>query len=178
VNQSLTPEQLLNLLSAARKRRVRDWLILLIAFWHGLRVSEVIALKRENFEGSKLIVKRLKGSLRTEQELASHENPLLDERAAMFDFLRNQRGNQRLFPITRQRADQLIRRYGELAGTPRSKRHMHVLKHTLGTLMANSGIKIHEMKQRLGHRSIASTGRYIDVTDQQADTAVREKVKL
>jgi hypothetical protein len=39
---SLTPEELLAVLSRARARRLRDWVILVTLYWHGFRVSEVV----------------------------------------------------------------------------------------------------------------------------------------
>lgn len=39
---SLTFEELLAILAKARERRLRDWVMLLFLFWHGLRVSELV----------------------------------------------------------------------------------------------------------------------------------------
>ena len=39
---SLTSDELLAVLTKARDRRLRDWVILLTIYWHGFRVSEVV----------------------------------------------------------------------------------------------------------------------------------------
>ena len=174
--QSLTKEELLALLGAARRRRERDWLLILVTFWHGLRASEAIQLTRDSFVDGYLTVRRLKGSMKTRQELVSHENPLLDERAGVFAFAANARSNQRLFPLTRRRFGQLIEQYGAEAGLERAKCHPHVLKHTIAMFSIGSGIE--NVRQYLGHKSISSTGAYLKVSDADAARAVRGSVRL
>jgi hypothetical protein len=44
---------------------------------------------------------------------------------------RNQRGNQRLFPITRERFWQIVKEHATAAGLPKRKSHPHAVKHTL-----------------------------------------------
>lgn len=165
------------LLTAARRASRRDHLMLLMAFWHGLRVSEVIALTRESVADGCLQLKRLKGSLRTRQELIGHDNPILDERTALTEYLVSAGINQKLFPISRRRADQLIKAYGEEAAIPRSKRHMHVLKHTIAMQTIHSA-GIENVRQWLGHKSISSTGAYLKVSDEDAGRAVRGAVRF
>jgi integrase len=41
----LSPEEILALLKAARARSIRDWAMVLLAYRHGLRASEVCGLK-------------------------------------------------------------------------------------------------------------------------------------
>ncbi len=74
--QSLTRDELLALLEAARTKRVRDYLMIWLAFRYGLRASEVVALKRDNFSATHITVQRLKGSLKTTQLLTRHPEPL------------------------------------------------------------------------------------------------------
>jgi len=80
----LTPEELLADLQFARERRVRDWCMFLMAYWHGLRSSEVCALKLADVKADSLTVQRLQGSLKTVQPLyRDRHKPLLDEVAAV-----------------------------------------------------------------------------------------------
>jgi len=170
--QSLDRVQLIALLSAARDHRRRDWLMILLAFNHGLRASEVVALTPFNFSRTHLTVQRLKGSLKTTQELATHENVLLEERAAVLELLRNQKHNQRLFPITRERFWQIVQQHAKTAGIPKHLRHPHVLKHSIALQTIHSA-GIENVRQHLGHKSISSTGEYLKVTDKAAGEAVR-----
>jgi integrase len=82
--------QVIRLLRAARAASERDWVLVLVTFWHGLRASEAIRLTPENFAcradrraGGYIEVRRLKGSLRTVQPLVSHHLRLLDEARAV-----------------------------------------------------------------------------------------------
>lgn len=175
--QSLTREQLLALLAAAREKRERDFVMILVAFCHGLRASEVVALKPNNFADGFLTLQRLKGSLKTTQALHEDTNPLLNERAAALEFALKTPRNQRLFPITRERFWQLVQEYGKAADLPRHLRHPHVLKHSIAMqTIGNAGI--HNVRQHLGHKSISSTGAYLAVNDDSATDAIEKALRV
>ena len=160
------------ILAAAKAKRERDWLMILVAFAHGLRATEVVRLTRDNFHDGKLIVQRLKGSLLTSQPLIEHADPLLDERSGLVCFLQKIGPKQRLFKLTRQRFWQLVQEYGERANIAPHLRHPHVLKHTIGMqIIHKAGIE--NTRQYLGHKNISSTGEYLKVTDDDASAAVR-----
>ena len=173
---ALSKEQLLALLAAARAARTRDWLMILVAFWHGLRASEVIALTRDSLEDGMITVSRLKGSNRTVQPLVKHDDPLLDEATALFDFARGMHRNQRLFPITRERFWQVVQEHGKRAGIPARLRHPHILKHSFAMQFIQS-IGIENVRQYLGHKSISSTGAYLKVSDAEAAASVQRALK-
>jgi len=61
----LTPRETLELLKAARKRSARDWAMILLAYRHGLRASEVcgIRLADVDLKTGSISIRRLKGSL-------------------------------------------------------------------------------------------------------------------
>jgi len=73
----LTEAERQQFLDAARRGRhgVRDYLLLLLTFRHGLRVSEVIDLRLKDFDlgTARLFVRRTKGSLSTHQPLEGDE---------------------------------------------------------------------------------------------------------
>lgn len=170
--QSLTWEELRAVLAAAKERRERDWLMILVAFWHGLRASEVVHLTRRNIHDGAITVQRLKGSLKTTQPLIEHADLLFDERKALIELCLKTPVNQRLFPIVRQHFWRLVQRYGDASGIPEQKCHPHVLKHTIAMQTVHSA-GIENTRQYLGHKSMASTGEYLRVTDDQAAAAVR-----
>jgi integrase len=84
---SLTDEELLRLLELARGRRTRDWVLMLVTYRHGLRASEALSIRRRDLEGGRLRIQRGKGSEFVDQPLCGHENPLLDEIAAVGTWL-------------------------------------------------------------------------------------------
>lgn len=177
--EHLTREQVAEVLALARSVSERDWLLLLITFWHGLRASEAIALTPDHFADGFLTVQRLKGSLRTRQPLATNQNPLLNERAAIESWLERQpvgRG-ERMFPISRFQFYRRLRFYGSWAGLPRHLCHPHVLKHSIA-MQSIRGAGIENVRQHLGHRSLSSTGAYLKVSDEAASVAVIQAVEM
>jgi integrase len=88
---SLSDAQLLALLERAKAHRERDWVMILVTYWHGLRASETISLRERDFDLAEGTVKfvRGKGSDGGEQTLQEHENPLLNERAAIAAWLKD-----------------------------------------------------------------------------------------
>lgn len=168
---ALSKSELLALLRAARSHSERDFLMILMGYSHGLRASEVLAIRPDSVRDGLLTVRRLKGSLRTEQPLLSSDEPLLEERQAWFDFTLKIPGNQRVFPISRQHFWRLMQRYAKEAGLPKRKRHPHALKHTIAMETIHSA-GIENVRQYLGHRSMASTGEYLKRTDAEASAAV------
>lgn len=169
--EALSKLELLALLAHAKRNSERDWLMILVAYSHGLRASEVVSLQRDAVKDGHITVRRLKGSLRTIQPLVSDEEPLLDERKSLFDFIRNLRGNQKLFPITRQHFWRLVQRYAAAAEIPERKRHPHILKHTIAMQTIHSA-GIENVRQYLGHKSMNSTGAYLKKSDAEASAAV------
>src|SRR5579871_1354446 len=71
---ALEPGELVRLLKAARERSIRDWTMLLVAYCHGLRASEVCGLRMEDIDlrPGTIRCRRLKGSLETVQTLSPH----------------------------------------------------------------------------------------------------------
>lgn len=173
---ALSKQQLLALLGAARAARERDWLMILVAFWHGLRASEVVALTRDSLEDGHLTVRRLKGSNRTVQPLVEHVDPLLNEAKPVFDYARHMHGNQRLFPITRERFWQLVQAHGKTAGIPRRLCHPHILKHSFAMQFIEP-MGIEYVRQWLGHSTISSTGEYLKVSDGEAAASLQRALK-
>ena len=168
--QHLSREQVLAVLERARAASERDWTLLLVTFWHGLRASEAVALTPANFHDGYITVQRLKGSLRTTQPLVEDPHPLLDERSAVQSWLRFH-PEGRLFPIGRVQFYRLFRRYAAAAGLPRHLAHPHILKHSIASLtIREAGIE--NVRQYLGHVSIASTGEYLKVDDAAASSAI------
>lgn len=168
--QHLTRYELYSLLLKAKEHNERDWLIFLVSYWHGLRVSEVLSLRAANFTEDSIIVQRIKGSMKTQQPLMKHPDHLFNE----YDALKARAaaaGNGRLFTISRNQVWRLIQKYGTAAGIARHKLHPHVLKHSIA-MQSIREAGIENVRQHLGHKNLSSTGSYLRVSDEQASNAV------
>lgn len=150
--------------------------MILTAFWHGLRASEVTSFKRDAIQDGYLTVQRLKGSLRTVQALVEHPDPLLDERAALIEYAAKSSFSKPVFNVSRQQFWRIVQRYSKTAGIPAHKAHPHVLKHSIAMQTIHSA-GIENVRQHLGHKSIGSTGAYLIVGDEDASKAVIDAIK-
>ena len=180
----LKPEETLAVLRAAKERSIRDWAMILLAYRHGLRASEVCGLRLTDVdlkEGA-ISIQRLKGSMRTVQPLYTHRGqPLLDEVAALRSWLKVRPADGSDYLFTSQKGGRLDRTQyfrifqavAETAGLPAEKRHPHVLKHSLASHLIAGNVNSALVKQALGHRSISSTMVYVGTTDAQAAEAVQ-----
>lgn len=172
----LSKAELLALLRAARDKSARDWLMIVVTYTHGLRVSETLALTGENIVGDYIDVQRLKGSDRTKQPLLDNPDPLLDERAAVLELVRNQARNQKLFPMSRWTFNRRMEAFAIAAGVPLHKAHAHALKHSCGTQTIDTA-GIHRTQAWLGHKSMGSTGVYLNPTAESVAAAVHRAMK-
>src|SRR5437867_13073130 len=90
----LEPAEVLSVLRFARAKDIREWAMVLLAYKHGMRASEICNLRLSDLDmkNESIIVSRLKGSLRTTQALTEHRGePLLNELKALREWLRERR---------------------------------------------------------------------------------------
>lgn len=180
----LTPEEMLAVFRAAKDRGVRDWAMILVAYRHGLRASEVCGLRLvdADLKDGAISIQRLKGSMRTVQPLYTHRGqPILDEVAALRSWLKVRPADGSNYLFTSQKGGRLDRTQffrvfqtiAKAAGLPVEKRHPHCLKHSLASHLVAGNVNLALVKQALGHRSISSTMVYVGTTDAQAAEAVQ-----
>jgi integrase len=188
---ALEPEELTRLLDTARSHGLRTYVLILLGYRHGMRASELCDLRVDdiNLADRTIVVRRLKRSDTTVQELGP------DEHAALSEYLGSHPGSDLLFPsrrpvtspaaaeghyqrqpgaMGRQAVHAIFKLVASAAGIPTHKRHPHVLKHSLCTHLVQNGATLAVVARAAGHKSISSTMRYIEVTDAQADKARRE----
>lgn len=149
----------------------RQRLMILVSFHHGLRISETINLKGANLTDGFIKVKRLKGSLPTVQPFIAHDNAELDEAKGLRELMQTVKPKERLFPITRFGAYKLLQRAGERANLPQHLMHPHILKHSIA-MQTIKVAGIENVRNWLGHKSIASTGEYLKVDGPSAARAI------
>ncbi|WP_158788598.1 tyrosine-type recombinase/integrase [Granulicella sp. L46] len=149
----------------------RNRLMLLVGYNHGLRVSELTNLKGADIRDGYVIVKRLKGSLKTVQPYVQHVDPTFNEAPGLQELARTVGPQERLFPMTPNGVAKLMQRTGARVGLPRHKLFPHNLKHSIAHATIQ-GAGIENVRQWLGHKSISSTGAYLRVTDEAAAQAI------
>ncbi|BEN47852.1 tyrosine-type DNA invertase [Serratia sp. CY81684] len=145
---------------------VRDYCMVSMAFLHGLRVSELTALRLTDYDplSRKIYIARLKGGMSTSHPLLPEENTALQVWLAERQVFAGQHQpwlflSQRGTRLSRQRFYQLLRRYGERAGLPLPL-HPHMLRHACGYNLAERGNDTRLIQDYLGHRNIRHTVLY------------------
>lgn len=175
--EHLSHDQVTTLLKVARAHSDRDYLMILLAYRHGLRATEVCSLRVRQFDITAndifLDVQRLKGSLRTVQPLFP------EEREPVLMRIAGKRPNDYLFPgkkpgkhLTRVMFYLLFHRYCKETGIIAAHlSHPHIAKHTLAMhVIQKAGIE--NTRRFLGHRNLQSTAHYLKADDATASKAV------
>lgn len=167
----LTRTQLDAVLNEARKDSLAMYALFLMTYNHGLRISEAVMLTMGSFDGGYVTVRRLKHSLMTTQPLTEAERlviqPLLDHCTSPKD---------RLWFISRQAAANKFSRFCRRAGIPQHLAHPHVLRHSLAMHTIHT-VGIENLRQYLGHVSIANTGIYLRVDDETAARSMKDLLR-
>lgn len=185
--KALNPEQVEKILKVASQRSKRDHAMILLAYKHGLRASEVCELKLTDLDirGAKITVRRLKGSQTHEQAIYNEVgNPLMSELRTLKAWLveRDEMGQDSEYVFLSQKGGamsriQFYRIFSDIceeAGIPADLAHPHALKHGLGLAMVKQGVHLAVIKQALGHVSLQSTAIYVSADDSMADRARRQ----
>ena len=163
----LTESEMKKFLAAARKTRhgVRDYCLMLMAFRHGLRVSELIdiRLKDLDVDTARIYVRRLKGSLSTHQPIEGDELRAIRAWLKVRENYPNSSSNYLFLsergPLTRQALNYLTQQIGNHAKLG-FKVNPHMLRHSTGFYLANKGFDTRLIQDYLGHRNITHTVRY------------------
>ena len=146
-----------------RLRPSLDSTLILIAFRHGLRASELTGLQWSDveFESGTLHLRRAKKG-------QTNTHPLLGDELRALRALKREADSPFVFvtergaPFSVSGFAKLIERTGIEAKLP-FKIHPHMLRHACGYALANRGTDTRTLQAYLGHRSIQSTVRYTEL---------------
>jgi site-specific recombinase XerD len=164
----LTEAEVERVMAAARTNRWghRDATMILVAYRHGLRVSELVDLRWDQveFRTATLHVRRVK------QGTPSTHPILGDELRSLRRLQREQEPkspyvftSERGSPFTAAGFARMVERAGEQA-TLGFKAHPHMLRHACGYTLANRGHDTRALQAYLGHKNIQHTVRYTELS--------------
>jgi type 1 fimbriae regulatory protein FimE len=142
----------------------RDATLILIAFRHGLRVSELVSLRWDqiDLEQGLLHVSRLKNGVPSTHPLRGPEIRALRRLRREYGISPYVFTTERRGTITDSSVRKIIARAGDQAqfGFPV---HPHMLRHACGFKLANDGQDTRAIQHYLGHRNIQHTVRYTEL---------------
>jgi integrase len=166
--EHLTAAEVEHLMDAAKGNRWghRDATMILVAYRHGLRVSELVDLRWDqvDFATATLHVRRVKqGSPSTHPIMGDELRALRrlqreQEPKAPFVFT-----SERGAPFTTAGFARMVERAGVGAKLP-FKAHPHMLRHACGYALANKGHDTRALQAYLGHKNIQHTVRYTEMS--------------
>ena len=164
--EHLTEREIIKLMNAAKANRwgQRDATMILVAYRHGLRVSELVDLRWDqiDFDHANLHVRRVKKGTPSTHPIRGDElralRVLKREAKSPFIFV-SERGS----PFTTAGFARLVERAGAAAklGFPA---HPHMLRHACGFALANKGHDTRALQAYLGHKNIQHTVRYTELS--------------
>jgi type 1 fimbriae regulatory protein FimE len=167
----LTPNEVEQLMQAAKnagRYGHRDKTLILIAYRHALRVSELVGLRWDMVDLKKglLHVTRLKNGIDSVHPIRG------PELRALRQLKRESPDSPYLFvterggPMTDSNVRKMIKRGGEQAefGFPI---HPHMLRHSAGYKLANDAQDTRAIQHYMGHKNIQHTVRYTELSPQR-----------
>ena len=155
--EHLTPAEIDRLIAAAQRlgrHGHRDATMILLAYRHGLRVSELVTLRREQLDLRQglLHVRRRKNGMPSTHPLRGPELRALREVLRNYPETAYVFVSERRAPMTAATFRKLVARAGDAAklGMPI---HPHMLRHSTGFKLANDGQDTRAIQHYLGHRT-------------------------
>lgn len=162
----------IDLLRKAARRRGRhthrDDTLIFLMFRHGLRVSEVIALRWEQIDLNKglLHVKRIKNGIPSTHPLHGPEIRALRKLARDYSESPYVFITERKAPLSARTVRHIISQAGKIAAFEFSI-HPHMLRHSTGFYLANKGQDTRAIQCYLGHANINNTVIYTQLSPQR-----------
>lgn len=163
--------------------KLRDRAILEMLFSTGLRISELVALKRDNLnlKRGEFAVRGKGDKMRLvflSESAIAHLEKYLDEREdnSKALFIRHdakesvekqiESMSQSLSGLTPRSIQRIIKKYAKLAGIMK-KITPHTLRHSFATDLLTNGADIRSVQELLGHASISTTQIYTHLTNKR-----------
>lgn len=145
------------LLEEAKKESRRDHLLLLTLFRTGVRVSELINIRKKDIQDGVLMVREGKGKKDRAIPLEENLETLLGYRISDMTYY------EKVFDMTRQNVDRIVKKYAErVADIP--KISAHILRHSFAVHLLKQGADIVTLNKLLGHKDLNTTKVYLDLT--------------
>lgn len=150
----------------------RDKAIFMVAYYHGLRPSEVGLIQVDDVDlgRNRIRITRLKNGNSQEYPMKPNEvravRAWMNERIKNLPWLFYAKGS---LPMPRRSLHYLINIYGEKAGIPQGKRHFHILRHSIATHLLDAGADIRFVQDWLGHKNIQNTIVYAQLSNPARD---------
>ena len=169
--EHLFPTEVTAMISAAKKvgrHPSRDSTLILMAYRHGLRVSELVALRWDqiDFTAGTIYINRLKNGVSSTHPLRGVELSALRQLQREYPNSNYLFVSERGAVMAAATARGIIDRAGKMAELSLSV-HPHMLRHASGFYLASRGHDTRAIQAYLGHRNIQHTVRYTELSSKR-----------
>ncbi len=156
--------QVIDAAAGAGRHRLRDATLILLAYRHGLRVSELVALRWDQVDLTQGLVhiSRRKNGVPSVHPLRGPELRALRRLERDYPETPYLFVSERKAPLTADTVRKIVARAGQHAGIE-FPIHPHMLRHATGYKLANDGQDTRAIQHYLGHRNIQHTTRYTEL---------------
>jgi len=163
----LTEAEVQRLIKAVTANRWghRDATMILMAFRHGLRASELVDLRWDQVEFGRAVL-----HVRRVKQGTPSTHPILGDELRALRRLKREQKPKSAFVFTSERGSPFttagFARMVERAGAQAKlgfKAHPHMLRHACGYKLANDGHDTRALQAYLGHKNIQHTVRYTEL---------------
>lgn len=166
--EHLFPHEVAAMIKAAKqvgRHGHRDSTLILLAYRHGLRVSELVTLRWEqmDFTGGTIYINRIKHGVSSTHPLRGVELRALRQLQRDYPDSTYLFVSERKTVMSAATASGIIERSGILAGLSLSV-HPHMLRHACGFYLASKGYDTRAIQAYLGHKNIQHTVRYTELS--------------
>jgi integrase len=169
--EHLFPHEVEAMIKAAQgvgRHGFRDATLILLAYRHGLRISELVALRWEqvDFTSGTIYINRLKHGVSSTHPLRGPELRALRQLQRNYPTSPYLFVSERGTVMTAATARNIIKRAGIRADLPLSV-HPHMLRHACGFYLASRGHDTRAIQAYLGHKNIQHTVRYTELSSER-----------
>jgi site-specific recombinase XerD len=168
--EPLSREEVRRLLEAANNQRRR--VLLMTAYGAGLRVSELVHLQPRHIHSERMLI-RVEQGKGCKDRYTLLSQTLLDE---LRDYWRDYRPGEWLFPnatktqpMAADTARAVFYRVKARAGIKHGH-GIHTLRHSFATHLLEADIRLPVLQSLMGHNKIATTMKYLHVTEKHLST--------
>ncbi|KAF2336148.1 site-specific integrase [Flavobacterium daemonense] len=135
----------------------------LFSCYTGMRFSDVVALKKENYKNGIITLRQIK----TNVDLKVPVN--VNAKKIICKFYNQREDDENIFPtIENQTVNRYLKTIGEIAEI-KKKLHFHLARHTFGTTLLNNNVNVFYISKMMGHKKLSQTYSYtgVDVTQMK-----------
>ena len=167
----LSPQEVERLFLATGK--FRDRCLLMTAYATGVRVSELVRLKVSDIDSSRMMVKVEQGKGRKDRYTILSERLLSELRT----YWKQHRSPTWLFPNAKGSPlsidyTQRIYNLAKVKAQIHKGKGIHTLRHCFATHLLEAGVDLVTIKTLLGHHSLQSTQRYLQIRQPKLTSTV------